>query len=81
MDILGLAVVAYGILTLVLCFAQAALMGSTAGMLMSVVAAGLTYVFQAIYYDTRQLTPSLAALWAAIVISAIMSGVFPHVLR
>ena len=76
------AIIAYGLLTIALCFTQAAIMGSPIGMGLAVLAAGLTYVFQSLVYvnDRVELEPLLKALWVAIVIATVGSGVTPHVL-
>lgn len=75
------AIIVYGVLTIVLCYTQAAMLGSSAGMMLALAAAGMTYAFQAGFERVQRVTPPLAFLWAAIIVVTIASGVVPHVLR
>lgn len=76
-----LAIIFYGMLTIALSFVQALVMDSPVGMLAAVVAAGLTYVFQAWFEVTPRVTVGQAFLWALIIIATIFSMGAPHVLR
>lgn len=75
-----LAVVAYGVLALLLTFAFAVWMSSPWGAALAVAATGITYIFQALqhaigYEDTAPIAGViLTALWAIIAVLIVMSA-------